>query len=353
MPTRHAAFDAIRDLPEAALRDLLVSDEPVERVWAAWALGLRLGAGSASTLRLAAGNDPDAGARRHLVVLLAGFGERDAVAALAMGDPDAHVRATASQYVMRLAGAQPALWSLVRARLGDAEAVVREALVLHLTANAPLEVRDAAIRCISDAAPAVREAVIGQLDVLHGAQGPLPEAVKGWVMQEPLADLRRLLFAAWRARDGGASLVAEAARTQRQDLALEALDRVAADEPSVPWATVAALAETGSDKVRQRVFSLFTTRMDEVPLGWLLRHFAGHRWAASYGTQLLPRLARVHSLVPDERAALAAIAHAATEELSRSRDYWDDEEYGDWEEWRSKLEALVIEAGRLYGDRRS
>ncbi|HKB47617.1 MAG TPA: hypothetical protein VKC57_07965, partial [Ktedonobacterales bacterium] len=169
MPARHAAFDAVRDLPEAALRDLLASDEPVERVWAAWALGLRLGSDSAATLKRAACSDPDAGTRRHLVVLLAGLGERDAVAALAVADLDAHVRATASQYLTRLAGAQPSLWSLVHARLGDAHAVVRETLVLHLTASAPPEVRDAAIRCISDPAPFVREAVIVQLDALDGA----------------------------------------------------------------------------------------------------------------------------------------------------------------------------------------
>jgi hypothetical protein len=125
----------------------------VERVWAAWALGLRLGSDSAATLKRAAGSDPDAGTRRHLVVLLAGLGERDAVAALAVADLDAHVRATASQYLIRLAGAQPSLWSLVLAHLGDAHAVVRETLVLHLTASAPQEIRDAAIHCISDAAP--------------------------------------------------------------------------------------------------------------------------------------------------------------------------------------------------------
>jgi hypothetical protein len=196
----------------------------------------------------------------------------------------------------------------------------------------------------------VREAVIVQLDALNGAKSPLPEAVKACTLHEPVPDLRRLLFAAWREREGSASLLAAVARTRREDLALEALDSAAEEEPPLPWAAVAGIADIRADKVLQRIFSLFQKRLNEMPLGWLLKYLSDRRWvAAFYGTQLLPRLAEVRSLAADDRAALAAIARIATEELSEPLDHWDDEENGDWDEWHSKLEALVAEAQRLCG----
>jgi hypothetical protein len=345
----HARFEEVRDLPESTLRDLLASGEPVDRIWAAWALGLRLGARSASTLQKAASGDPSAGMRRHLIVLLAGFGERDPIAVIARADPDAHVRATATQYLAALAAVAPSSWSLVLERLDDVEPVVRETLILHLRQDAPAEVREAALRRISDPALPVREAVHARLDALYGAEGPLPAVVRDWALREPTMDLRRSLFAAWRAREGGASLIAAAAQTGREDLALEALDRAVTDEGFLPWATVAVLASAGTRKVRERIFSLFEDRFDEAPLGWLLEHLAGDPWRLLTAVQLLPRLRATHSLDASEQTAVATIAQAAMQDLAIPIDSLDVDERDDWEQWRRQLEAFIREARRLCG----
>src|SRR5207237_8902831 len=51
-----------------------------------------------------------------------------------------------------------------------------------------------------------------------------------------------------------------------------------------------------------------------------------------------------HLLVDDEYLARHPDAL-----LSRSRDYWDDEDYGGWEEWRSKLEGILEWPGHVQG----
>ena len=136
-------FEAVHDLPEPSLRDLLEAGEPAERVWAAWALALRLGAAAEGVVRHAATREPDGGIRRHLVIVLAGFGEAAAVAALASGDPDPFVRATANQYAARLALRFPQLWALVKNGLADPAASVRTTLVMQLPADAPADAREA------------------------------------------------------------------------------------------------------------------------------------------------------------------------------------------------------------------
>lgn len=89
----------VASLPEPEQRSLLQAADPVERVWATWALALRLGAHSVPALRGALDAEPTPGLRCQLVVVLAGLGQRDLVRGLATDDPDATVRATACQYV--------------------------------------------------------------------------------------------------------------------------------------------------------------------------------------------------------------------------------------------------------------
>jgi hypothetical protein len=90
-------------LPEEAQRALLRTGDSAERVWAMWALALRLGANEADELRAILPSEPSAGIRAHLVVVLAGLGEHQLVHTIAVQDPDSFVRAVACQYVIRAA----------------------------------------------------------------------------------------------------------------------------------------------------------------------------------------------------------------------------------------------------------
>jgi hypothetical protein len=120
----YTSFSDVGRLDASALRALLVGGEPPERVWAAWALGLLHDETFARDLRATAAEEPHPGVRRHLVVILAGAGEHRSLLTIGGHDPDERVRATALQYLARLA------------RPGDAEA--NELLTETLAAGSPL-----------------------------------------------------------------------------------------------------------------------------------------------------------------------------------------------------------------------
>ena len=89
------SFSDVEQLDPDELKTLLVAGEPPERVWAAWALGLRHHEAFARELKATAAEEPHPGVRRHLVVVLAGAGESRSVLTMAVHDPDERVRATA------------------------------------------------------------------------------------------------------------------------------------------------------------------------------------------------------------------------------------------------------------------
>lgn len=88
-------FDDTRSLRTPRLRALLHDGDAQERVWAAWRLALREGAAFLQTALALADTDPDAGARRHMAIVCAGFGGRRLVQNLAEHDRDPAVRDTA------------------------------------------------------------------------------------------------------------------------------------------------------------------------------------------------------------------------------------------------------------------
>lgn len=79
------------------LRRCIRDGDPPERVLAAFELGRRLGASVTGELRL--DGEPSSGVRRHWLTVLASFGERDAVRAIA----EQHVRDDEGEHAMHLA----------------------------------------------------------------------------------------------------------------------------------------------------------------------------------------------------------------------------------------------------------
>ena len=96
------SYDDVAGLSIDALRALSKTGDPRDRVLAGWALGLTLGAGYSREAVGRADTEPSAGARRHLIVMLAGWGEVGILEALAEFDPDERVRATACRYLLRI-----------------------------------------------------------------------------------------------------------------------------------------------------------------------------------------------------------------------------------------------------------
>lgn len=91
-------------LDEDQLRVLLAQgDEPV-KVWAAWALGIKLNnAGIPDEIRGMMKGEPSPGIRQNMLVFLAGNGNGDILETFARADPNANVRAAACNLIGRVA----------------------------------------------------------------------------------------------------------------------------------------------------------------------------------------------------------------------------------------------------------
>jgi len=201
-----SSFAEVLGLPDGELRELLGSSDEVARVWAAWALGLRLGSRVAATLTEVAHEAPEPGVRRQLAVVLAGLGELDVLLAMADGDPDAWARATAARYVARLAVARPAAWAAVARLLGGRERRVREVLVQEVPRAAPGPVRTALLARAADVSADVRRALLERVEE-DAEDAELAAALRAHLPHEPDADLRWRGYRLWIDRLGMVSLV--------------------------------------------------------------------------------------------------------------------------------------------------
>jgi hypothetical protein len=200
------SFAEVSGLPDGELRELLGSSDEVTRVWAAWALGLRLGGRVAATLTEVVHEAPEPGVRRQLAVILAGLGKLDVLLAMADGDPDAWARATAARYVARLAVTRPAAWAAVARLLGDHERRVREVLVQEVPRAVPAPVRTARLARAADVSADVRRALLERVEE-DAEDTELAGALRAQLPGEPEAELRRRGYRLWIDRAGMGSLV--------------------------------------------------------------------------------------------------------------------------------------------------
>lgn len=131
---RFDTFESVLKIDTASQRHLLHVGDEVEQVWAAWALGLKLGAHITPELVECLKTCRFPGTRRHFLVVLAGLGERETLEKYAVNDPAPLVRATACRYLARTA--EPGNMRIGRFLLErlweDASPEVREAILEEL-----------------------------------------------------------------------------------------------------------------------------------------------------------------------------------------------------------------------------
>src|SRR5258706_6984832 len=187
-------FEDVRELGEAELRELLEHGRPEERVWAIWALALRSSDHVAALVRR---EEPDAGVRRNLAVLLAGHGELDLLVALARRDPAAEVRAAAMQIVARMALDDKLPSALVIERTTSDSQEVRIAVLGVVFAGAPRWLLDLAIGLLEDRDADVRYEAFEAL-----VRAGEPAHALAWLEETPEADARIVLMR-WTARTPG------------------------------------------------------------------------------------------------------------------------------------------------------
>ncbi|XYH96904.1 HEAT repeat domain-containing protein [Sorangium sp. So ce1128] len=159
------SYANIASQPESTLRELLEHESPQVRLHAAWALGLRKGQEFLGDIASRAGREPSAGVRQHLMIMLAGGGEKAAIATFAALDPDALVRATACQYLARLVEPSdlPFYDVLLDRAEHDPEDDVRCTAIQHLRADAPAAVRTRILKGFPRGSLESQKAVAGRL----------------------------------------------------------------------------------------------------------------------------------------------------------------------------------------------
>ena len=140
---RFDTFESVMEIDTASQKRLLHVGDEVEQVWAAWALGLKLGAHIIPELVECLKTCRFPGTRRHFLVVLAGLGERETLEKYAVSDPAPLVRATACRYLARTA--EPGNMRVER-------------LLLE--------------RLREDTFPEVREALLEELDLEKHMSGP-------------------------------------------------------------------------------------------------------------------------------------------------------------------------------------
>jgi hypothetical protein len=231
-------FDEVESLDTGALRRLLAEGSAQERVWAAWALGLRLGSQARPELARASRQEPDPGTRRHLLVILAGYRDLDLLAVMARDDPDTYVRASACQYLAQVAPEDSAVRALLRERLtADPSTTVRHTVIQHLPDVGPEDLKWAS-RAAEDEDLELRSAALDVLFRLGPRAGGL---LRERAEREPDTTLRGTAQRRW-LEAAGALAVLEACVRLPVDRAAEVLHRLAREGRTFGWAQLPPIA---------------------------------------------------------------------------------------------------------------
>lgn len=160
------SFAEVAAAPAHVVRALLQSGTARERVWASWVLALALGGEFKARVPALLESEPDPGVRRHLIVILAGAGERLALRELATHDPDPYVRAAAHRYCLQVASPEAreaAIAAALTAAHSDPSATTREECLTLLSGCWPREREAELASLLRASAPGVRTAAAALL----------------------------------------------------------------------------------------------------------------------------------------------------------------------------------------------
>lgn len=338
----YSLYHQVERLPEDQLAALLREGDATERVWAAWALGMRLSDQVGGTVQSAMSREPNPGVRRLFIIILAGAGRRDVLGALAEGDPSGAVRATALQYLARLTSPKDdTAVSFLLQRLRTEPCVEAR---LRLLENLPPDscpcFRPDVVSLLTSDSLEIRCAVVDRL--LAWADGRLPEELAAWIPSEPDLDLRNRLLAAWCDCEGTAPMVSRAL-SYPVPLSLVALDLAIERGSIFPWGELERFAKIGDVRVDLRIARLLSDDASPEAREWLLERVlanvqAPELWnearrllweTAQVAMVLLERAVVARSrqhLTSTEAQLVTQIREAVEEAERRSLRSWDDDD---------------------------
>lgn len=344
-------------LDTGALRRLLAEGSAQERVWAAWALGLRLGSQARPELARASRQEPDPGTRRHLLVILAGYRDLDLLAVMARDDPDAYVRASACQYLAQVAPDDPAVRALLRERLtADPSTTVRHTVIQHLPDVGPEDLKWAS-RAAEDADLEFRSAA---LEVLFRLVPQAMVFLRGRAEREPDTTLRGTAQRRWLEAAGAPALL-EACVQLPVDRAAELLSLLASEGRTFGWAQLAPIAAREVPALDEVLLDCL--RKERVPtearLWWeeLVLRASAFKGPEHAGTRprdlawtVYPLLVEAlrplpwESLPRREQARLAQVRQYLEEELAQEdEEDLEEELYEDEDGWAPRPDFALLE----------
>lgn len=222
--------------PDAAgltARAILRAGDEREQVEAVWRVAALHGSAALPALGEAARAATSPGVRRHLMCVLAGLGDHDALHELADAEIDPDARRSAFELIARVW--QPgdgACEARVLRALAEEPVPIRRALIEALP-EGPL-LSDALRVAVADPAWTVRATVYERL-IAYATPGNLPEPLAAAMLYEARPEYRQGVQHAV-ARRFGARPVLEALQWARQSVVLDAVaplvDALAGDEPA-------------------------------------------------------------------------------------------------------------------------
>lgn len=266
----------VASLAEAEQRGLLTSGDPAERVWSCWALALRLGRSALGDLEDDFDLEALPGVRCQLVVVMAGLGARDLVRTAALDDPDATVRATACQYIVRTEPAGPdAAVEFALDRMRRDVPRVRHAL-FEEAHSGRLPLPDGAVlEFLTNVDLETRQLALQSLAAIPGATAEILEAMAARVLEEPDSLLRRDCITLY-LRIGSAPDLVRAISTAPPDRVSEVVEAIRKAGVALRWVELYPLATRPEPDILVAILSCLSE-----PIGPDAIHWISGRVAAS------------------------------------------------------------------------
>jgi len=235
-----------------------VGGAPAERVWASWALALALGRDFIPQAEALTRAEPEPGVRRHLIVILAGAGERAAVRALAAHDPDPYVRATAHRYLLLAAPEEErndTIAGLLTAASSDASATTREECVRLLAGRWPRDREPDVAKLLEAPVDGIRAAAMELL-----LEPPVASSQAGAVARQAIREAGPTRTDWWTrlVHAGRAESILEFLPTGRAH-AYEALALLAHQELRWPWELLRARCDPAAPEIEHLLLNLLAS----------------------------------------------------------------------------------------------
>ncbi|APR78926.1 Hypothetical protein A7982_04273 [Minicystis rosea] len=267
-------FETVRSLPAPELRRLLAEGDAPERLWAAWAVALRLGADAVPLLARAETLRMPSGLRQQVLVIVAGLGEREVLRVLADQDDSPAVRATACAYFIRTApySTDEDTLAFATRHLGSEISAIREAVLEeHLALR--LRLPDAALQsALEDADDGIRALAARCLAKEQLSEASLHALIDA-LAREPEPDRVPELFGML--PPSSYRVLCARLRSARTDRVAKILDLVHERVGSLDWPELMGLEESDDPSVLLRMLRLLQSPLPDEAVAWAARVYTG------------------------------------------------------------------------------